>query len=325
MIRCPLTTLVGLLLQTVASAELVFTPAEIDLGNLKAGQISQRLVQVRNSSATTVTITELKASCGCLALKMTPLTLESGQSGTLAFQVNTLTAETGRQGWRIIIRYLEAGAQRQAEFVVQAAVTQEIVVEPSSLTIYGGRRTTEHTFQIVDSRSTPLVITKAETSSPNLIVAPAPKRTETPARTEVKLTIQEGFSEGRHDERMTLYTNDPEYPTLQVPVAIISRPPARFTAQPMSVAFRRESNEARPKRRVVLRDNKGEQIQVERIETECDAVTAEVEKGGGSTAMLILSCDRGKVSTVSPERRDYRLRVFLAGHPEAVTIYVHLE
>lgn len=312
-------TALALVLGSAASAQLAFDPPAIDLGAVKAGQLFERTVRVTNAGPQAVTVRELKSSCGCLSPKLEPMTLAPGQAGTLKLQINTLSNQPGPQGWRIVLAHGGAGG---SEFLIRAELVQELTISPASLAIFGGRRTTMHHFAITDTRAKPLRILKAQCSSPLMEVGPAPTLAGSPARGELTLTIREGFPEGKHEERVTLITDDAEYPRLVIPVTVTRKPTARFTATPMALQFSREGSERTPSKLITLRDALGQPLHIERLEADHPALTAEVVKQETGYAVVRVTVDRGKTAQ-APDV--VRLRVWLAEQPQPVSIPVRLD
>jgi hypothetical protein len=322
MARTVLALCLALWVSKRASAELVFDPPTLDLGKVKAGQVFTRTIHARNASRHAVAVIDVKSSCGCLAPTLTPQALAPGQVGVLTLQINTLSSHAGPQGWRVVISLAEAGALHRAEFVIQAVVVQEIVVEPSSITVYGGRRSTEHTIRIVDQRATPLEVRSAESSSPLILLGALPETTGAPAGGELKLTIREGFAEGRHDERVTLYTNDLEYPMLQIPITVIRRSSARFIASPPNVVLNRAGDFAQAAKRVVIRDTKGEELRIERIESLSDFLEVQVERQMPTFATVSISIKPLHRSALPRDPGKTQIDVHLAGQKEPLRIGV---
>ncbi len=249
---------------------------------------------------------------------MEPLTLQPGQVGTLLLQINTLSNTPGPQGWRVTLVQPEGGA----ELMVRAELTQEIVISPASVVLYGGRRTTQHVFQIVDRRGKPLRVLKAEGSSPLMALGPPPTLAGTPAQGEIKLSIKEGFLDGRHEERVTLTTDDPEYPKLVIPVTVIRKPSARFAATPTVLQFSREGSEPKPNKLVTIRDAKGEALKIERIEADHPAVAAELVKQEVGFATLKVTLDRSKAKETPPLARVW---IQIAGQATPLSVPVQID
>lgn len=279
MLRSFLVTLLfGLSVTGSSLADLAFDPPWIDLGEVRAGQVFHRQIKVTNNGQSAVHVREFKSSCGCMKPRLQPERLEPGQTGLLTLQVNTLSAPPGVQGWRVRL-YLTDGTE--TEFILRANVLQELVVTPASLTLYGDKPGS-HTITFTDRRARPLKLVTATTTSSLLSASIT-------SATTAQLNVKEGFPEGRHDEEVILTTDDPAYPLLHFPVKIIKRSRARFAAMPSTVELYGGSGEPLLERVVTIRDQKGQPMTIERLETSHPDLKAEVKATQETSAMLHVS------------------------------------
>src|SRR5438094_7582053 len=105
----------GLLLllsgQAPVRADLHFTQSRIQRGTVRSGvPLAQRFDFV-NRGRGAVTITDLRASCGCLAPRLEKRTYQPGETGAILLEVNTLSQPAGSNVWRVEVRYQDAGQE----------------------------------------------------------------------------------------------------------------------------------------------------------------------------------------------------------------------
>lgn len=278
----PVAIIVTLCLTGICSADVTFDPPWIDLGEVRAGQVFHRQIKVTNTGPTAVQVREFKSSCGCMKPRLEPERLEPGQSGQLTLHVNTISAPPGEQGWRIRLSLTDG---KEAEFILRGNVLQELTVTPASLTLYGDKPSSHTiTFAARNPRQHPLQLKLLTATTTSSLLAATIATPET-----VQLNVKEGFPEGRHEEEVILTTNHPAYPLLHFPVKIVKRSRQRFTAMPSTVEFYFSSGEPPLSYKVTIRDQKGEPLAIERLETSHPDLKAEVTATQGSSATLQVS------------------------------------
>src|SRR4051812_5993315 len=102
----------------VARGQLVFDPPMIDLGEAKAGQTFSKQIKVTNPTGSSMTVAEIKSSCGCVRPVLEPSTLAPGASGTLKLEVNTLTSNPGPTTYGLRLRFQELGQLKEQQYVL---------------------------------------------------------------------------------------------------------------------------------------------------------------------------------------------------------------
>jgi hypothetical protein len=305
-------------------ADLRFAPPQLDLGEVKAGQTFVHKVKVTNAGERPVNIVEIKGSCSCLRPTLEPATLAPGAEGVLTLHVNTLSSNPGTQLWRVVLRGQDAVDLVEESFHIQTTVLQEIVVTPAALTVIGNRPI-RRTLTVTDRRLQTLRVTRVETSSPHLtaaLTAPEAAANGPPAVAAVSVDILESFPPGRHEERVILYTDDPEYPVLYVDVSVTKRPRQRFVAAPAGVVFTGARTATPLTRFVTLRDQQNEPLAIERIEPGHPALTCVVTAHNAGTATLQVTLDAQRLGDIP---LDAHVNVHLRGQPEPVKIPVRYE
>ena len=67
--------------------QLVFTPTQIDIGNVSPDQVIDKQIQVRNVSTTPITILGAQASCRCVGLDTFPIKVAAGEHQILKIRI----------------------------------------------------------------------------------------------------------------------------------------------------------------------------------------------------------------------------------------------
>src|SRR5437764_13876293 len=111
-------------------ADLHFRQSRIQRGTVRSGvSLSQRFEFV-NRGPGTVTITDLRASCGCLAPRLAKRIYQPGESGAILLEVNTLSQPAGSNPWRVEVRYRHAGQEQVENLDLPEKRITEVKGEP---------------------------------------------------------------------------------------------------------------------------------------------------------------------------------------------------
>jgi hypothetical protein len=303
-----------------ARADLTCEEAQVTLGEVKAGRpLSHRFTFV-NRSTETVEITRVQPSCGCLKPRLAERRLRPGESGVLVLEVNTLTSPSGPNAWRVQLFYTCGGRACDLTLALRATVLTEITLQPAALVLQT-ETSVSSSVTLTDGRATPLTATGVRTSAPLLRAVLQEDRLDTAGHkvVGVRLDVEPGFPEGRHDETLQIFTSDPEYPELRVPVTVVKHSRASVSATPAEVALRAEGR-ALPARIVLLRGPEGQEVAVEKVESDNSAVHCTWAKGPGEMATLRVQVDR---AAVTADGLHATLRVRLAKPATELTVPVH--
>jgi hypothetical protein len=306
---------------TPTRAELVCEEAQVTLGAVKAGPPLCHRFTFVNRSRETVEITQVQPSCGCLKPKLAEKRLRPGESGVLVLEVNTLTSPAGPNAWRVQLFYSCGGKLCDLTLALRATVVTEITMRPAALVLQT-ETSVSSTITLTDGRPTPLTPTGVRTSSPMLRAELRESLRDANGRkvVPVRVDVESGFPEGRHDETLQIFTSDPEYPELRVPVTVVKHSRAAVSAMPAEVSLRVAGSGALPARVVRLRGAGGQEVAVEKVESDNPSVRCTWAKGPGDMATLRVLVDR---SGVTSKGLHATLRVRLARPVAEVTVPVH--
>jgi hypothetical protein len=269
----------ALLLAVTAAADPLHVPEPtIDAGEVRVGPpLVRRFVFTAGEP---LTITEVRSSCGCLVPTLTKRVYQPGERGELTVEVNTLSQPVGSHRWAFHLAYRCGDRAAEQTLELTATLRQEIEVVPAAIA-FRGSDPPPAVVTVTDRRPKPLRITGIGASSPHLqaeIVS-----------TGVRVSVAHDCPEGQHAETIALTTDDPDYPTIKLPVTVFREPKRRVTWTPT-----RATLVAGGSALVQLRAADGSAIQVEAIDVSVPALTCRWAAGPGDRTTVRIGIDRSK-------------------------------
>ncbi len=292
MVMNTLILLTGLLAgQPTSSAGLHASTSTAARGNVKAGPPLVHVFDLANTGTRTVTITKLVAGCGCLRRSLGTTMLKPGEKTQLTLEVNTLTQPDGPNRWQVSVVYQEDApgvAPRSGELLLQvtATLSRDVTVSPPQLA-FSTAGAASQTITLADRRTKPLSVVKATASSPHLSVEVAPAAGTAGRRSQsVLVKLAANAPAGHRDEIVVLYTDDPAYPELRVPVRVLKRAASTVTATPMAVEIRLAAGQQGGSSLVQLRSPRGDVIRVGGADSDMPGVQVKWSEGRGRVATL---------------------------------------
>ncbi len=315
-------TLAGLLGGAVEGrADLHFTAVRVDVGEIRSGAKLGHAFAFRNEGPEVVEIIEARPGCGCLRPSLERHVFRPGEGGTIPVEVNARGQSAGPHTWRLQLLYRDGGTEREATLEVTARVVTEVTLQPAALTLVAEGPVAQE-IVLTDLRPRPLRVKQLMTSAPHLRAAVAAPYRDGLGQwvQKIRLEFTGDCPDGRHNETLILYTDDPVYPDLQVPITLVKRPRARLTATPERVALVLAPGQATASRLVRIGDRQGEKVVVEDVKADDPAITCSWAPGPDHLATVKVQVDRGRVEGGAV---DSTLRVRLSGPVrETVTLPV---
>jgi hypothetical protein len=278
---------------TCASAELHFTQPTVDAGETKCGAPLAHEFAFRSTGPEPVEIVEIQASCGCLKPQLEQRFYKTGEGSKLRIEVNTLTQAAGPHSWRTLVRFREGSESHEIALVLTATLVAEIMVQPAEMVIFADHAVS-HELRVTDSRANPFTIKAVQSTSPKLRLRLAEEKRNADGgltRT-IRLDVAEDFPEGRHEETVEIFTDDPLYRDLKVPVRIVKRCRQRFTAMPAEVSLTAPRGQPIPSKIVLIRGSEDGSIEIERLTPSNPAIGCTWAHGPGANATLRITVDR---------------------------------
>jgi hypothetical protein len=243
-----------------------------------------------------VEITSLRASCGCMTPRLDRRIYQPGEQGELPLEINTLSQAPGPQAWQVRVGYQTGGATQEMTLELKACIRADITVRPAAMTIFADTKV-GHEILLTDLRTPPLMVTAVRPSSSALKAQLAESTCDADGHRiqKVAFEVADDVPEGRHDEAIGIYTDDPDYPELRVRVTVIKRSRQRVAALPNQVAIVLPVGQPIPSRLVLFRDREDQSVEVEHVIADDPAVTCTWSQGPSPTATVRVRVDGGLV------------------------------
>jgi hypothetical protein len=277
---------------TTARADLRFAAPQVDAGEVRTGRPLAHLFPFVNEGPEVVEITDLVPSCGCVTPRLPQRVYRPGEPGSLLLEVHTLSQPAGPHRWTVRVRYRRGAASGEVALEMIARVVTEITVEPAALTIFADSAV-RHDIRLTDTRPRPLHITHVHSSAAGLSgrVTSGPPNTSGPVAYTIRLEVAGDFAEGRHEETLTVGTDDPAYADLNVLVTVVKRPRQRLTALPERVTLFCAERLTEVSQLVRLRDRDNGRVVIERVDADSPAVSCRWAPGPDTMGTLKITVD----------------------------------
>jgi hypothetical protein len=279
-------------LPAVVRAQLQFDETACNAGTVKTGAPLIHSFAFTNVGATDLEIVEARASCGCSKPRLEKRTFRAGEKGAAILEVNTLSQAPGRRSWSLQIKYHQGDAVGDATLQLGANLIREVMVQPSALVVFA-EHAAEHAIVVTDSRPEPLAIREARLGTPSTqpVVSAAERAADGSWSQRIKIVVGPNCPPGRHDDQLTIYTNDPQYPELTVPVTLLNGSAYRCTAVPQELTFLGVAGKSLPARIALIRDNQNGKVVVKNATGDDPAIQCRWAAGPENLATLKVQID----------------------------------
>jgi hypothetical protein len=310
--KLPLVAFCGLFCLTGrAQAELRVAEPTVNLGEIRGGAPLQVNFTLVNTGPEAVDIVEVNRGCGCLAPRLDKRLLGAGEKTRLQMEVRTLGHPNGPHTWTAAIRYRTAEGIREVPLALRAVVKNDVTVQPAVCALFV-ETTIRQEITLADLRMPPLKVTSAESTSHHIKVT---TKNEGDGVTKIVLEASAaGLDPGRHDEILSIYTNDPLYGRLEVPVTLTRAASSAVLVSPDHVDLVAAPGEAVPSTLIRLRPRGDRAVLVEKAAADDPAVTCTWAAGPGNHATL-------KIQVTAPAALQTTVRVTL-GEPLRETVAI---
>jgi hypothetical protein len=281
---------------TAVRADLHFPETRHDAGELLCGARVSHAFAFVNRGPEAVEVTDTRTGCGCLTPRLDRRVYQPGEKGEVRLEVNTLSVPPGSHTWRVQVFTRQGGQARETPLYVSGRVVAEIQVQPPVLTVFADQAV-GHTITFTDLRPPPLTVTSVRASSPHLAARVTGRRQNDAGHWvhAIQLDVAADCPEGRHEEVVSIDTDDPAYRDLRVPVTVVKRPRNAVTAVPGRVTLLAPAGQPVPSRVVLLHGADDRPVEVERVEADDPAVVCHWAPGPGSRATVRVGADRARM------------------------------
>jgi uncharacterized protein DUF1573 len=279
-----------------ARAELRFERPVADAGEVRGGKPLTHRFAFVNAGGDTVELLEVKPGCGCLKPRVTHMRIPPGQAGAIEVDVNTLGHLDGAHTWQMQLTYRSGTCVQELTLSLKAHIVNDVAVRPAALTLFTTGVVSQEVV-LADRRSQPLRVTEVRASSPHLNAHVGEPYRDDKGRLVCKIKVEPAADcpEGRFEDAISIYTSDPEYRDLTVPVTIVKQSRQRLSALPREVNLTAAPGQPLPARIVQLRDPQDQPILIESVTADDPAVTCRWAPGPGNAATLRIQVDRARL------------------------------
>jgi hypothetical protein len=272
-----------------ASAQLRFSQPAADLGELRGGPAYQHRFDFVNESTQPLDITDIRLGCGCLQPVLDKRSFKPGEKGTLLMNLRTLGQPNGVRAWQSRVLFRQGGKIQEAILIVAAKIRNEITIEPSIVAM-SVETTLRQELTITDHRMMPMKIKAIVASSPAIRVSTQPTKD---GATKVVLEVaRSGLTAATQEEMLNIYTDDPHYRHLQVPITLTKAQRAEVSATPSMVEVTGSGSQL-----VRLRGAGEQMVRIERADADHPALKCTWAAGPGNDATLKIVVNAALLST----------------------------
>src|SRR5207245_1547575 len=162
--------------------------------------------------------------------------------------------------------YRAGNHAREIPLRLSARLVSEVTVQPASLIAFADKLD-QHELVLTDFRAKSLEVLEVRASSAKLQarVGTVSRDPNGHSSRKIRLAVADDYPDGRHEEILDIYTNDPRYPDLRVPVTVIKHVQQRLAATPSQIDLVAPAGQPFPARIVLVRDNHEQNIHVDQI------------------------------------------------------------
>jgi hypothetical protein len=218
-----------------ARPSLAFDQYLVDLGAVGPSEEVFAHFDFTNRGPATIANVQLVPSCGCLQPRLNKASYEPGESGHFMVRVQTANEAAGQKEYSVAVKY--ADPEPRETIVVFRVVLPEnqIFVAPRALVLFqeGGSSLPPQEIEITDRRGGHLNITRVDCTRDVARVELAGSEIDVNGNWHghLKVTLPAKLPPGRVDAMIRIFTDDPDYHMLRVPL-ILQGPSARKIIDP---------------------------------------------------------------------------------------------
>jgi hypothetical protein len=275
-----------------ARADLRFHQPIVDVDVVRCGRPLSHDFTFINHGPEAVEILDLRGSCGCLAPRLDQKVFEPGAEGSIHVEVNTLGQASGPHTWTVRVPYRQGGETREAAVQIVARLISEVSVQPATLTLFADQAA-GHEITVTDLRPKPLAIAFVQSSSPHIRARLGEQQRDAAGHwvRKVRFELADDYPVGRHDEVLSLITDDPVYPELKVHLTVVKQPRQQVRALPAEVTLAARGGQPAPAQLVRLQDRAGRPVVIDRLVPEHPALRCTWAPGPNEMATIRIQVD----------------------------------
>lgn len=284
-----------LLLPSKLRAELHFEQTTVHLGEVRGGVPLAHNFAFVHTGSEPIAIEQTRAGCGCVVPRLGKKLIVPGEKGVIPIEVNTLGQAAGAQRWYVQVYYREGNMQKTVALQLLAQVVTEVTIQPANLKVHISGPF-QQSLRLVDLRPQPLHVTAVRCSSSHLQAVFQPgRRKDSQWEIPLELKIAAGLPDGQHEEIVSVYTDDPVYRHLKIPVTIHKRSARALSAVPAEIQLSAAADQPIPSRLVLIRASADEPVVIAEITAADPAIQCRWAAGPGPLATVRVQVDRTRL------------------------------
>jgi hypothetical protein len=180
----------------------------------------------RNQGQNPVEIIELKPSCGCLTPRASANIIAPGETGRITLPVRTANEPAGIREYLVNVRYQDPKPREVTLTCRMLLPEKKLLIEPRVVMVMGQPAPdARYEVSISDFREgraqQPLQISRVE-AAPFFVKASIAGQSSGEELSQTRLSIQFTADQppGQHRGLVSVFTSDPDYPVIQIPVVV---------------------------------------------------------------------------------------------------------
>lgn len=277
--------------------DIHFAEPVADVGEGRSGAPLGHRFAFVNRGREAAEIVAIRAGCGCLTPRLPKRVYQAGESGVLLLEINTLSQEEGPHVWTCQVTCQSGERRYDLPLQMKGRIVAEVTVRPAVLTVFT-ESAGSHELVLTDRRPRPLRVTDLRASSARLAprIVDETRNGEGHTVRRLRLDVSADCPEGRHEESISIHTDDVTYRELRVPVTIVRRSRPRVSASPQEVTLP-PGSPALSSHLIRLRDRQDQPVLVEAISVDDPAVTCTWAPGPETQATLRVRVDGARLAS----------------------------
>jgi hypothetical protein len=287
-----------------------------NLGEVRSGPACTHRYLLVNTGAAPLDIVGVRRDCGCLEPVLEKRALAPGEQAALELRVRTLGQPEGQRSWLAWVQYREGADLRELRLTLLASLRNEVTVQPAQLALHV-EKALQQEILVTDRRTPGLRLTAVHASTPALKATLQPQGDGV---TRVLLEVSAAdLAPGQLDATLDLYSDDPYYRQLQVPVTLTRADKSTVSATPSVVRLQPSTSQPVCSQLVRLRPSGDDKVLVDTVEADAPGITCTWAAGPDNGVTLKI-----RVDSRLAQSGTHLLRVQLAGR-ETLTIPVVID
>ncbi len=295
-----------LLIAPAARADFIFTQPLANLGVVKAGVSHQHRFDFEVRGALPVEIVGFERSCGCLAPQWERTKFNPGEKGSLVIDVRSVGQPEGPHAWNARVVYRQGDERKTAPLTVHATVKNEVTVQPPRLAVFLESALPQE-IKVHDRREKALQVIDVRCSVPGLTFD---AKREAPGVTKITMLVRAAnLPAERQEGKITITTDDVEYPQLEIPITLLKQAKQDFSVHPETIALHVGAGE--PTSALVrIKQRDGAAVKIAKVEASHPALRFTWIAGPGNDATLRVSV---AAKAIEPGTISASVQIYLEG------------